>query len=108
MVWLSKLKLTRLTMLKLLAFTAIMYSGAAFAADAPTPCQGIPSGKFYDYTTSNIEIIDVGAVKKEGAGNVCSVQMDTSKGRIKFVFTTDLSINGDGLIRKISVALVNN
>lgn len=96
-------------MLKYAFLAAALLLPVTAYADDLTPCNEVQSEEFMGWSTGNsgITIIDVGRVKKEPGGNICSVLMDTTRGTIKMTFTTRPSVNGGTLIQRVSVHVAN-
>lgn len=86
---------------------ALAFPMAALAADAPPPCETFPPESFKEITAGGLmRVIEVGDVVKERGKNLCSILLDTTRGRVQLFFTTSLTVRGDPMWKKVSAKFV--
>ena len=93
-----------ITLRQAATLAALTLTGLSEAhAQTLQPCTSVAREAFFQAFNSNsgIDILDVGNVVKEPGYNVCSVIIDTTDGSVRFGFTTDLTVNGNPIWRRV-------
>lgn len=90
------------------AVTVFALLGAAAHAQAPLPCEAVSSNAFsteqWYAPSTGIAILEAGTVVSENRGsNLCSILLDTSRGRVRFYFTTAVGVGGGVIVSRVAV-----